>query len=190
MPTKAELLVEQQQLIEAAAKVCRAQQAIVNSVTPSHKDCLGPSPEDREKYAKEYDRLCQELVDAVLFSVWHKETRALRALLGKLTPTGLAIDEDAPGGVRATDPETSRQSSMKLIPRSGTVRRKVYDCVLAAGERGATWHEVEQRTGVGGSWKRLAELKQGGHVVVAGTRRVPSTDSMASVYVVAPVRFS
>lgn len=177
MPTKAELLVEQQQLIEAAAKVCRAQQAIVNSVTPSHKDCLGPSPEDREKYA-------------MLFSVWHKETRALRALLGKLTPTGLAIDEDAPGGVRATDPETSRQSSMKLIPRSGTVRRKVYDCVLAAGERGATWHEVEQRTGVGGSWKRLAELKQGGHVVVAGTRRVPSTDSMASVYVVAPVRFS
>lgn len=55
-------------LCSAAWRVCDAQQAVVNAVTPSHEDFLGPGGEARIKYAE-------------LFSVWHAETRALRRLL-------------------------------------------------------------------------------------------------------------
>lgn len=41
-------------------------------------------------------------------------------------------------------PETAHKAADKALPRSGTLRRQVYDAIAAAGPRGATDDEIEQ----------------------------------------------
>jgi hypothetical protein len=85
-------------------------------------------------------------------------------------------------GFRSTDPDTSRQGAFDAYPRTGTQRSRALDVVwdnhLIGG---ATYEDVERKTGIRGVWKRLSELKQGGWVRTQGTRKV-STGSQADVY--------
>ena len=74
--------IEASPLRLAALRVCEAQQAVFNSVTPSHKDFLGPSAEDRERYLE-------------LFSAWHAETRALRRLLSDPDSDGSMSEQES-----------------------------------------------------------------------------------------------
>lgn len=72
--------------------------------------------------------------------------------------------------------DTTRAAAAAVLPRSGTQRRKVYDAILDAAERGyggATDLELTRATGLGGNSvrPRRLELVEAGLVVDTGHRR-------------------
>lgn len=91
-------------------------------------------------------------------------------------------DEDAPGGARRSDPDTSQRAKLDAMPRTGTHRHRALLAIVQAGSRGMTYAEVEDAIGVTGIWKRLTELREGGWVLIDGERRVQRTGSDAQVY--------
>lgn len=94
----------------------------------------------------------------------------------------IAIEESI-ARARADDPSTSQRAALDALPRVGSQRRAAYEAIRAAGDRGMTYDEVEEATGISGVWKRISELKQGGWVTVAGERLIPATGSHGDVYV-------
>ena len=97
-----------------------------------------------------------------------------------------AIDANAVGGARTTDPNTSKEAATQVFPRSGTQRYEIFMAILRAGERGLTAHEacaeacVEYRSGT----PRIGELKNGGWVVsLAHVTRLSPMQANAEVLV-------
>jgi hypothetical protein len=72
--------------------------------------------------------------------------------------------------VRSTDPDTSKLAALKNEPRRGTQRARVLEEIERSGLDGLTAKQVEERSGLKGAWKRVSELKQGGHIVDIGER--------------------
>lgn len=79
-------------------------------------------------------------------------------------------DENAPGGSRPSDPDTSRRAAWVHYPKSGSQRHRALLAIARAGAKGATASEVGGTTGIPGVWKRVSELKRGGWVIVDGGR--------------------
>lgn len=84
---------------------------------------------------------------------------------------------------RSKDPSTSKLAALRQEPRSGSQRRRALEAFKEAYPGGLTAGEVETRTGIKGVWKRISELKQGGHIAVIGQRPNPDTGQEAEIYV-------
>lgn len=101
----------------------------------------------------------------------------------------MTIDGNRLGHWHGGDPLTSREAARKNYPRSGSQRRRVFDAVVAAGERGATAAELAIATGMKGAAsgssaaKRLSELKQDGWVAATDRTRPTEQGGEAIVYV-------
>lgn len=87
-------------------------------------------------------------------------------------------------GARSKDPSTSKLAALAAEPTFETDRGKVLDAIRAAGEDGLTAREAERVTGTPGVWRRVSELKQGGHIHAVGERRDPATHKAGQVFVV------
>ena len=92
---------------------------------------------------------------------------------------------DAEGASHAHGPETERGAAYRNMPRSGSQRLRVLECLHAAGERGRTDQEMEEilelkRPSPG---SRRGELVQGGWVKDSGRRRSTDLGSSAVVWV-------
>lgn len=88
-------------------------------------------------------------------------------------------------GARSSDPDTSKLAALANEPRRGTQRAKALDAFRRAYPYALTAAEVESYTGIKGVWKRISELKQGGHIVQVGTRRNPGTGQDAETFTIA-----
>lgn len=86
---------------------------------------------------------------------------------------------------RSSDPSTSKQAALAIEPKVGTGRAIALNAITSAGLHGLTAREVVYVTGRDGIWKRISELKQGGHVVVVGQRTDEDSGLKADVYVAA-----
>lgn len=84
-------------------------------------------------------------------------------------------------GARTSDPDTSKLAALQHEPRKGTQRARVL-AEIRVCKGGLTARQVTQLTGIEGAWKRVSELKQGGHVVIVGQRL--DLGNMADVYAV------
>jgi hypothetical protein len=90
-------------------------------------------------------------------------------------------------GARRSDPETSKLAALQNEPRRGSQRAAVLDAIRDAGPAGLTAREAAWATGIEGAWKRVSELRQGGHIVKIAERADPETKALGEVYAV-PVR--
>lgn len=92
-------------------------------------------------------------------------------------------DEDAQGGTRNTDPETSRKAALQNMPRSGSQRHRALVAIVAAGSHGLTGHEVSEATGIEyrSVTPRLRELKDGDWIVDADFTRATNLNAQAQV---------
>lgn len=86
-------------------------------------------------------------------------------------------------GARGTDPDTSKLAALRQEPRSGTQRARILHALLHYGPM--TARKVSETTGISGAWKRLSELKQGGHIVEHGEEFDQETGTEVTVYAVA-----
>ena len=68
---------------------------------------------------------------------------------------------------------TSVAAAMSALPRTGTIRRKVYDYFVARGLRGATDQEVEIALQISGNTLRptRGSLVKDGYLIDTGTTR-------------------
>lgn len=87
------------------------------------------------------------------------------------------------GGSRNSDPDTSKRGGVDVYPRSGSQRWMALMAIAVAGDRGATYGDVEDATKIRGVWKRISELKQGGWIETSGTRVIEETGSEGDVYI-------
>lgn len=94
-------------------------------------------------------------------------------------------DENATGGSRATDPDTSRKAALQNMPRSGSQRHRALVAIVAAGEHGLTGHEVAETTGIEyrSVTPRLRELKDGGWIEDADFTRTTNLNAEAHVLI-------
>lgn len=92
------------------------------------------------------------------------------------------LEEDAIGGFRGSDPDTSRKGALDVYPRSASYRHQALIAIAKSGDRGMTYEEVEEKTGINSVWKRLSELRDGGWIYEAGERVVKSTGSQATIW--------
>lgn len=105
-------------------------------------------------------------------------------LIGPVPKDGSrAVAEDAPGGARTSDPDTSKRAAKRHVGKSGTQRHSIYMAIENAGERGMTSDEAVRATGIEGGWKRISELHDWGFIAVAGERTALRSDNMVQVYV-------
>lgn len=87
-------------------------------------------------------------------------------------------------GARSSDPDTSRLAALRHAPRSGSQRARILDA-LRFGDYALSARQIEMVTGIKGAWKRISELKQGGHIVEAGVEHDPVTNMEVTVYALA-----
>ena len=90
------------------------------------------------------------------------------------------------GGVRRTDPGTSRKAAGDVAPRTGTQRGRLLGAIVAAGDDGLISEEAAELAGVEfarSSGPRLAELKAGGWIRTTGKTRLGSLGSEQDVLV-------
>lgn len=87
--------------------------------------------------------------------------------------------------------ETSQQAAQSVLPRTGTLRRKVLDYLLSC-EDGATDDEMQAALDMNGSTQRprRIELEQSGLVVKTDQKRKTRGGELASVYIAAPINAS
>lgn len=80
---------------------------------------------------------------------------------------------------------TSVLSAQKLLPKSGTKRRKIYDMIVDAGIIGLCDHEIEEATG----WKHQTAsssrcgLVKDGWVIDSGMKRLTNDGNKAIVWI-------
>lgn len=98
---------------------------------------------------------------------------------------GAAFEVVRATGARSSDPDTSKQAALANEPRRGTQRAKALDAFRRAYPHALTAAEVESFTGIKGVWKRISELKQGGHIVQVGVRRNPGSGTDAETFTIA-----
>lgn len=85
-------------------------------------------------------------------------------------------------GARTSDPDTSKLAALRNQPRKNSQRAKILDAIRQSGSFGMTARECEASTGIDGAWKRVSELKQGGHIVSIGTRLDRNTGAEAEIF--------
>jgi len=80
---------------------------------------------------------------------------------------------DAPGLARSDHPATAHEAAAAILPRSGTLRRRVFDHIAAAGELGATDAEIQRELDMPGNTQRprRVELIEAGLIIDSGRRR-------------------
>jgi len=82
-------------------------------------------------------------------------------------------------------PETERAAAYRNMPKSGSQRLRVLECLYAAGLRGRTDQEMEEILGLKrpSPGSRRGELVQGGWVKDSGRRRATDLGNLAVVWV-------
>lgn len=95
---------------------------------------------------------------------------------------------DMPGRYHADGPDTERVAAGRVTPRSGTQRAAVLEALRAAGDRGATDHELWVATEakcvrphVAGT-RREELIRDGWTIVDTGERRLTDTGTPAIVW--------
>jgi predicted transcriptional regulator len=93
-----------------------------------------------------------------------------------------AIDRDV---VLTNYQQTSLDSAQKLLGRSGTKRRKVYDLIKEAGILGMCDHELEKITGLSHQTvsSSRCSLTKDGWVTDSGARRMTEFGNKAIVWI-------
>ena len=82
-------------------------------------------------------------------------------------------------------PQTSQNAAKRVLPRSGTKRKQVYDLIKDAGVRGLCDHEIERMTG----WLHQSassirnSLMNDGWIIDSGQRRKTPQGNGAIVWV-------
>jgi hypothetical protein len=97
-------------------------------------------------------------------------------------PLGPAFEVVRALNARNSDPSTSKLAALQNEPRREGQKGRAVAAIRGSGMRGLTAHEVERQTGVKGIWRRISELKQGGHIVAVGTRVDPETGADCDVF--------
>jgi len=79
---------------------------------------------------------------------------------------------------------TSVAAAMKALPRTGSMRRKVYEYIVGQGLRGATDQEIEKALGIDGNTVRPTRISliKDGYIVWAGTFRKNKHNNDCLVY--------
>lgn len=97
------------------------------------------------------------------------------------------VDEDHVGKVGSQHPVTSRAAAKKILPRSGTQRRLVYDVIAGTNDYGATDDELELMTSLrpNSLHPRRGELADAGFIVRSGRKRKTRAGNDADVWVLA-----
>lgn len=89
-------------------------------------------------------------------------------------------------GARTADPDTSKLAALRQAPRSESQRGRILAALRDYGEM--TSRQIEEHTGINGAWKRVSELKQGGHIREVRTTHDTETNTDVTVYGIAPVQ--
>ena len=82
-------------------------------------------------------------------------------------------------------PKTSQNAAQRVLPRTGTKRKVVYDLIYAQGSNGLCDHEIEQLTG----WlhQSASSIRNGlmndGWIMDSGKRRVTPQGNKAIVWI-------
>lgn len=86
----------------------------------------------------------------------------------------------------AAPTDTQTAAASRMLPRSGTLRRKVYDFLVERGDQGATDEEVQWSLGMNPSTQRprRIELVNAELAKDSGRRRKTRSASKAIVWVV------
>jgi hypothetical protein len=84
------------------------------------------------------------------------------------------------GDARTVDPDTSKLAALRQQPRSDSQRGRILAYLRTAGP--CTAREIEAGTAINGAWKRVSELKAGGHIHPAGTRFDEETRTDVTVF--------
>jgi len=93
-----------------------------------------------------------------------------------------AIDRDV---VLTNYQQTSLDSAQKLLPKSGSKRRKIYELIQESGVLGLCDHEIEDITG----WKHQTAsssrcgLVKDGWVIDSGMKRLTNEGNKAIVWI-------
>lgn len=84
------------------------------------------------------------------------------------------VDEDEIGLARNDHPDTAHEAARMILPRSGTLRRRVYDYISSCGLWGATDDEIQHRLNMEGNTERprRVELVDLDLIKDSGRRRV------------------
>lgn len=97
-------------------------------------------------------------------------------------PLGPAFEVVRAMNARNSDPATAKLVALQNEPKRESQRGRALAAIRGAGMHGLTAHEVERETGIDGIWRRISELKQGGHIVAIGTRTDPTTGAGGDVF--------
>jgi transcription initiation factor IIE alpha subunit len=79
---------------------------------------------------------------------------------------------------------TSVTAALKVLPKTGSLKRKVYEYILNQGLRGATDYEIEKTLRIEGNTVRptRGSLVKEGHIIDAGTTRKNHHDNDCIVW--------
>lgn len=83
--------------------------------------------------------------------------------------------------------ETSRAAALDIMPKAGTLRRRVLDSIIAAGKHGRTDDEIQafERMDPSTQRPRRIELVEAGLVKDSGQKRMTRSRKPATVWVAA-----
>lgn len=136
-------------------------------------------------YAQVYDgRLWREAQDEDTFD---EVTTKLENLLNQPQVAPRASIERNVVRLGRRSPKTSQIAAERVLPRTGTKRKRLYEMFMAAGTNGLCDHEIEQMTG----WlhQSASSLRNGlmndGWIKDSGLRRKTVSKNDAIVWVVA-----
>jgi hypothetical protein len=97
----------------------------------------------------------------------------------------LAAIRLAPPAHRNAPPGTSEVAAARIMPVAGTMRRRVYEAIIARGEDGLADFEGEARTGIRSQTytPRRGELARLGLIANSGRKRPTPSNRPAAVWV-------
>lgn len=85
-------------------------------------------------------------------------------------------------GARSSDPDTSKLAALRQQPRSGSQRARILEALQRRSPTALSARQIENLTGIKGAWKRISELRQGGHIYEASVVRDPITGADVTLY--------
>jgi len=95
--------------------------------------------------------------------------------------------EHAPVG--RDHPETAADAAHLALPNTGTIKRSIYELIVASGPRGMTSDEAQRA--MNGSHQtfsaRISDLAKDGLIIDSGIRRRTQAGSPAAAYIPAPL---
>ena len=99
----------------------------------------------------------------------------------------VGLEENTLGAFRASDPDTSRQAAIGVLPRTGSQKVKIFEEAVQAGERGICTFEIVKRLNIAhqSASKRIGELHHNVMVISpSGRTRISPLGAKQEVYVV------